>query len=206
MSDRTNHRLFAWFWDRSTRHESARYKAVRAKVAGGARGRVLELGVGVGTNWAYLPEGTEYVGIEPDEAMVKRARAYAAERGIPVDLRVAAAEDLPFPDDSFDTIICTLTLCSVSDVPRALAEVRRVLRAGGEFRFWEHVRPEGRLASHLFDWLTPVWRRVAAGCHPNRRTVAAIEAAGFEVQSIEAFRRGGLPFVVGVALHPGPAS
>src|SRR5206468_3807244 len=102
------------------------------------------------------------------------------------------AESLPFEDDSFDTVVSTLVLCTVPDADRALAEIRRVLKPGGEFLFMEHVRADDEKLSRWQDRLERPWRVVAMGCHPNRATLARIEAAGFEVEDL---RRGELPKV-----------
>jgi ubiquinone/menaquinone biosynthesis C-methylase UbiE len=194
----SGHRGFSAFWDFSTRHEGRGLKEIRQATASGARGRVLELGVGVGANWQYLPEGIAYVGIDPDAYMLERARRHAEERGAQFELHAAPAEALPFPDASFDTVLVTLTLCTVEDPARALAEAGRVLRPQGELRFAEHVRPGG-FGGRLADLVAPAWRRLAAGCHPNRDTEAAIRAAGFEVTSLRRERFNGLPTIVGAA-------
>ena len=117
-----------------------------------------------------------------------------------MDLRAAPAEELPFDGASFDTVMVTLTLCTVDDLARSLAETRRVLRPGGEFRFWEHVRPDGRRSGRLYDLLTPLSIRLAGGCRPNRRTLEAVAAAGFEIRSLRRFKSGGYPMVVGAAV------
>jgi ubiquinone/menaquinone biosynthesis C-methylase UbiE len=182
--------------------ENKRVKRMRRDVTGGARGRVLEVGVGVGANWPYLSEGIDYTGVEPDPYMIERANRHAAEAGKPREVLKAPAEALPFPDDEFDTVIVTLTLCTVSDPQQALSEVRRVLKPGGELRFAEHVRPAGRLAGRLSDLITPAWRRIGAGCHPNRRTADAIRAAGFEMVEFQKWREGLVPMIAGVARSP----
>lgn len=199
MARKRGHPVFAALWDRVVQAEGRAEREARRRVAGGAKGRVLEIGVGTGGNWPYLPEGVSYSGIEPDPYMLRRARQHAAEGGLEMDLRDAGAEALPFGDGEFDTVICTLTLCSVSDLPRSLREVRRVLKPGGEFRFREHVRPEGGMKAAAFDLLAPVWRRAAAGCNLNRRTLAALAAAGFEVSEDGRSSALGIPFVSGVA-------
>ena len=199
MARPAGHRTFAAVWDWASKHEPAREKKARRRTLSGVHGDVLELGVGVGTNWEYLPEGVNYVAIDPDPYMIERARRHASEQGREVDIRQAPAEELPFADDSFDTVVTTLTLCSVQDLQRSFAEVRRVLRPGGEFRFWEHVRPEGRVSGKLADFITPAWRRIGAGCHPNRRTVEELRSAGFEVTELRSFRSGLVPMVMGSA-------
>lgn len=159
--------------------------------------------MGVGANWQYLPAGIEYVGIDPDAHMLERARKRARSSGRAVDLHQAAAEDLPFEDASFDSVLVTLTLCSVDDPARALAEIWRVLRPGGELRFWEHVRPSGRVPGLALDLAAPLWARTLGGCHPNRRTAQSIEASGFVRGEIRHVRMNGLPAILGTATKPG---
>ncbi len=196
------HRAFAAFWQWQTGHEGAAERALRRDVVSQATGRVLELGVGVGTNWEHLPDGIEYVGIEPDPYMLDRARKHAAQLGRNFTLELVVAEDLPFEPASFDTILVTLTLCTVTDQALSLSEALRVLKPGGKLLFLEHVRPEGRVKSRLFGAITPLWRRVGGGCHPNRRTLESIRAAGFEVAELRQLQMKGLPIVVGTALKP----
>lgn len=194
------HRVFASAWDRViVPLEGKNDKRARERVVSGVRGRTLELGFGVGTNWKYLPEQTEYVGIEPDPYMLRRARRHAQKEGRVIELHQVRAEELPFDDDSFDTVFETLTFCTIADVRRALAQVQRVLRPGGEFRFWEHVRPTGKKTGKVFDVATPAWSKVGGGCQLNRDTEAAIRNAGFEIKELTRSKIGPMPFILGVA-------
>lgn len=197
------HRFFAATWDWLTRHEGAEERNLRRQVVSGSSGRVLELGFGVGTNWEHLPAGIEYVGIDPDGYMLERAEKHATEAGRQMTLELARAEELPFESESFDTVLVTLTFCTVTDQKRALAEALRVLRPGGEIRFLEHVRPEGRARGRLMDGITPIWRPVGGGCHPNRRTLDAIRSSGFDVVELQETKLKGLPIVMGTAVKPG---
>lgn len=172
---------------------------LRSEVVGTAGGRVLEVGVGTGANFGHYPEGASVVAVDPDIFMLRRARRRARSLGRDAALILAAAEALPFPDQTFDTVVATLVFCSVADVSRSLAEVRRVLRPDGTFRFIEHVRAADGLLGKLQDAATPVWRRVAGNCHLNRRTVEAIEAAGFELVWLEEHRLAVMPLVAGLA-------
>jgi ubiquinone/menaquinone biosynthesis C-methylase UbiE len=193
------HRGFAACWDWATKHESKIERGLRRDAGAKTRGRVLELGVGVGANWPYLAEDLDYVGIEPDSYMLQRAHSRAEAAGQPRKIEQAAAEQLPFDDASFDTVLVTLTLCTVQDPARALAEAKRVLRPGGQLVFVEHVRPENTLGAWLIDRITPLWHRAFAGCHPNRRTAQALAEAGFEIEGLERRVVNGPPMISGTA-------
>ncbi|MFZ5815266.1 MAG: class I SAM-dependent methyltransferase [Bacillota bacterium] len=154
----------------------------RKQVLAGCRGRVLDLGCGTGANfpvWQGI-EALELHATEPDPHMLRRARARAARLGLAVTFAGAPAERLPYPDGFFDAVVTTLVLCTVADPARAIAEVARVLKPGGEFRFMEHVRAGGRMGWWQ-DRLTPLWRRVSGGCHLNRETGRAIAEAFVDV-------------------------
>jgi ubiquinone/menaquinone biosynthesis C-methylase UbiE len=199
-TDSRGHRLFAAVYDLISKAEEERVLGpLRRWVVGGATGRVLEIGAGTGLSFPYYRRDAQLVATEPDPYMRRRARRRAAALQLPVELHAAPAEALPFPDASFDAVVCTLVLCTVRDPVRALGEVHRVLRPNGSFRFIEHVRGAGWQAAAQ-DLVTPLWCRVGAGCHPNRPTVETIRAAGFHVDRLE--QRPHLvpgPFVAGVA-------
>lgn len=181
------HPWFAAIYDRlNAAAERTFLRPVREEVAGKARGRVLEIGCGTGASFPYYRGTvTELVATEPDPHMLARARTRAAAVGRTIDLRQAPAEALPFDDRSFDTVVSTLVLCTVRDPARALAEVKRVLRPGGELRFYEHVRHDHALGALSQDLVTPLWRRCFAGCEPNRDTARLIREAGFEIVELE---------------------
>lgn len=197
------HRWFAAFYDRLTRPTERRLGVrVRPRILGDLRGRVLEIGAGTGASFPYYPSDAQVVALEPDPFMLARAeRRRAQGRFDHIELRQAPAEDLPFEDASFDHVVSTLVLCTVRDVPRALAEARRVLRPGGSFRFFEHIRnDDSRLWGAVQDAIAPVWGWFSAGCHPNRRTGQAIIDAGFTIEWMEWARIGpGMPAIYGVA-------
>jgi ubiquinone/menaquinone biosynthesis C-methylase UbiE len=154
----------------------------RMDLAGGARGRVLDLGAGTGANFPFFgAAASEVHATEPDPHMRQRAVERAREAARPVVLHDAPAEALPFPDAHFDTVVAMRVVCTVGDPARAIAEVVRVLRPGGELRFYEHVRSPGAVAARAQDWLAPLWRHLAAGCQPNRDTVRLIRGAGLAI-------------------------
>ncbi|MCZ2108081.1 MAG: methyltransferase domain-containing protein [Dehalococcoidia bacterium] len=196
----SGHRAFAAFWEQVIRREGARHREKRHRVVSGAHGRVLEIGAGLGANWQHLGPDVEYIGIEPDPFMRARAAERAARTHQAFELIDARAEALPFEDKSFDSVFGTYVFCTIPDAAGALREVERVLKPGGEFRFWEHLRPEGRFAGPFFELLDPAWSRLLGGCHPNRRTVDDIEAAGFRIRELRASRRVIVPDVTGVAV------
>lgn len=202
MGELKGHATFAAFWDWATKHEAKAERRLRREAARKVAGRVLEFGAGVGANWPYLSSDIDYVGIEPDPYMLGRARKRAASLGREFTLERARAEELPFDNESFDTVLVTFTLCSVQDPARALSEAYRVLKPGGALVFVEHVRPSGQLGGRVADAITPAWSRIAAGCHPNRGTGTTIAAAGLEIQEMTRQRVHGLPVIAGTALKP----
>jgi ubiquinone/menaquinone biosynthesis C-methylase UbiE len=197
------HRWFAALYDFVNRWSEKRVlRHLRPFVAGEAPGQILEIGAGTGTNLPYYRLAEKIVATEPDPFMLSRARKRAAQLGLSVELHQCPAEALPFPDGSFDTVVSTLVLCTVNDPARSLAEIRRVLKAGGTFRFMEHVRG-GKYAGPIHDFLTPMFSWFGAGCRLNRKTVDSVEAAGFKLVEMRQRRLMFLPLVIGVAREKG---
>ncbi len=199
------HPIFAAVYDFITGPAEKRFLgAHRAYLVGGATGQVLDVGSGTAMNFGYYPSGADVVGIEPDPYMLKRARARADPLRRGIKLLAEGAERLPFPDASFDVAVATLVLCTIPDLDGALRELRRVLRPGGQLRFLEHVRAGTAGWARFQDFMTPLWRRIGAGCHPNRDTTAAIERAGFRIEELDRYAFGPYPvrpFVRGVAAN-----
>lgn len=151
-----------------------------------ATGRVLEIGGGTGANLPHYGDGArEIVITEPDPFMVKRLTAKLRGAARPVQVLPAPAEALPVPDESVDTVVSTLVLCTVADPDAALAEVRRALRPGGQFLFIEHVRSDDPRIARWQDRLHGLWRRFGRGCNTNRRTLESIERAGLAIVDLE---------------------
>ncbi len=157
---------------------------MRSRLVSRLDGRILEVGAGNGMNFIHYADGARVVGVEPDREMLRRAIPRANAADARVSLVAADGEALPFASESFDAVVSCLVLCTVPDARRALAEMRRVLRPGGELHFVEHVRARPRWLASMQDAVDPGWARVFAGCHPNRDTKSAIESAGFRIEKM----------------------
>lgn len=200
-----DHPLFAGAYDRLLGPlERAGLRERRRRLLAGARGRVLEVGGGTGLNLPHYPVSVDQVVVlEPDGAMRRRMAARAAEATVLVEVRPEGIDTQSLPDGGFDTVVCVLVLCTVPDLERALAQVGRLLADGGTLLFLEHVGSVG-LRGRLQGLVTPVWRRVAAGCHLDRNAPAAIRSAGLAITEIERFRLP-LPTPLGLAAVQGVA-
>jgi ubiquinone/menaquinone biosynthesis C-methylase UbiE len=189
MSSEVHHPIFARFLAAVTdRAAGSEEDDIRGELLAGLRGRVIEIGSGSGPNFRLYPETvSELVAVEPEDYL--RGKAAEAASRAPVSVRVveALADRLPFEDDSFDAVVAAQVLCSVPSQAAALTELRRVLRPGGELRFYEHViarQPRYARFQRLAGRVTP---HVAGGCHPDRDTGRAIEQAGFTIERCRRF-------------------
>ena len=191
-------KLFALTYDRQmARTEKAQLGALRRSLLAAASGDVLEIGGGTGANLPfYRPEAGSLTITEPETAMVRRLERRAREQAPQAKILRAPAEDLPFEDGTFDVAVSTLVLCGVSDQPRALRQLRRVLRPGGQLLFMEHVRSgDPRLARHQdrMNWMC----QLVVCCDCNRPTLTSIEEAGFTVTDVEHLAMHNAPSFVG---------
>ena len=179
-------RFFAFTYDRFSKgSEEAGLAEMRRNLIAGARGDVLEIGGGTGANLGYYGAGVESLTVtEPEPPMLKRLERRAREQNSQATVLRAPAEDLPFRDASFDTVVSTLVLCGVDDQPRAVRELRRVLRPGGRLMFMEHVRSDDLHLAKRQDRFNPVNRFVMC-CDCNRPTLDTIRSGGFELTELE---------------------
>jgi ubiquinone/menaquinone biosynthesis C-methylase UbiE len=205
------HPIFArlWIWG-SSREGDQGITDHRRELLDGLSGRVLELGCGNGMNFPHYPETVEEViAVEPEPTLRAAAEQAAADAPVPVRVVEGVADRLPAEDESLDGAVASLVLCSVPEQAAALGELRRVLRPGGELRFYEHVHADSQpLKAVLVFADRTFWPHVGGGCHPTRHTAAAIERAGFEIERCRRFMFSpGLPVprtphIIGLARRP----
>jgi ubiquinone/menaquinone biosynthesis C-methylase UbiE len=190
--DAVHHPVFARFYARMSVAADLKGGVAdrRDELLAGLSGRVIEIGAGNGLNFAhYTGAVSEVVAIEPERSLRQLAAGAALRAGVPVDVVPGTAEALPVRSEAFDAAVASLVLCTVRDLPRALAEVKRVLRPGGELRFFEHTLAPGRgLATAQRAADRTFWPLLFGGCHTARDTVTAIEEAGFELGTCRRFR------------------
>lgn len=160
-----------------------------------AQGRVLEVGMGTGRNLPFYDRQrvSLVVGVDPAMQMHRLAQRRSRQAGIAVELMGLSAEHLPATDASFDTVVCTYTLCSIPDPLKALREMRRVLVPGGRLLFCEHGRAPDETVRRWQDRLQPLWGPLAGGCHLGRDVPALLEAAGFAATMQSAYLAGPRP-------------
>ena len=199
--------LYPRFRRAAQQHGEDRY---REQLLAGLSGRVLELGCGDGAHFRLYPASvSELVGLEPEESLRARAERAGAQAGCPVRIVAGFAEALRADDGEFDAAVAALVLCSVRDQQRALAELMRVVRPGGELRFFEHVRADASVHLAAQFAVQPVWSRLGGGCHLTRDTEHAIRSAGFEIERCQRFefapqllQKLAGPHILGVARRP----
>ena len=183
----------------------------RRRLLTGLTGRVIEVGAGNGLTFAhYPPEVTSVLAVEPEPHLRAIAQRNAARAPVPVQVVDGVAEQLPADDATFDAAVAALMLCSVADQRTALREMYRVIRPGGQLRFFEHVRadtPALERVQRVLD--ATVWPTLCGGCHASRDTAAAIEKAGFTIERLDRFRfpeghvpQPTSPHILGVASRP----
>ncbi len=189
-----------WYGVLAGRAERGEIGRRRQALLGQALGRVLDLGAGTGESFKHMsPTVRELLALEPDPAMLRQAARRLGETDVPAWLVQGGSERLPFATGTFDTVVACLVLCTVGDLDVTVAELRRVLRPGGRLLLMEHVRASDDALAEWQDLVDRPWSWVHGGCHPNRRTLEAIEDAGFRLGPLERYGFAVLPHVQGVA-------
>lgn len=196
MTEKVRHPVFArvyeWF---SRRAEAQGVGEDRDELLDGLTGRVVEVGAGNGLNFSHYPTTvTEVVAVEPEPYLRALAVEAAAKATVPVSVLDGTSTDLPVDDESCDAGVASLVLCSVPDQAAALAELHRVIRPGGELRFYEHVLADTAAHARVQRVLDrTIWPRLAGGCHAARDTLTAIAEAGFVVERVRRFKFRPIP-------------
>jgi ubiquinone/menaquinone biosynthesis C-methylase UbiE len=210
VTEDIRHPLFARCFDRLSRIMEPQVGRHRDELLAGLSGRVLEIGAGTGINFGHYPATVEeVVALEPEPYMRAKAEAAAGAATMRVSVEPGLAEELGFADHSFDAAVVCLVLCSVNAPARVISELARVLKPGGELRFFEHVRSSRSRKARLQTLAdgSGIWPRLGGGCHAGRDAVGSIEAGGFRVQRADRFDVGPgwaitNPHVLGIALAP----
>ena len=197
-------RLFAAWYDLLNAGVENRVIPYRRLTAGLANGKVLEIGGGTGANLEFYPPGADLTFVEPNPHMAVRLQRNAEKLGRSVTIAPGFGENLPFEDASFDTAVTTLVLCMVSDVERVVSEVRRVLKPGGRFLFYEHVVSTHKRLGIWQGLFNPIWKFATTGCNLNRDLSGEIRRAGFSQVECRRFSLSvgvpiTIPNIVGVA-------
>jgi ubiquinone/menaquinone biosynthesis C-methylase UbiE len=196
-------RIFAWLMANGTAEYEQKLRDRKQSLFTDLHGTILEIGAGTGANAPYYPTDIRWIGVEPNPFMRSYLEKNAEKLGLTVEIQTISAEQLQVQDNSIDTVVSTLVLCSVLNLDKTLQEVLRVLKPGGRFLFIEHVAaPKGTFLRQIQNTVKPVWNVIGDGCNPNRETGFAIKNAGFakvDYQDFSAPVPLVTPHIIGVA-------
>jgi len=172
---------------------------LRSQIVPHAHGRVLEVGMGSGLNLEfYNRDQVDMVyGLEPSEGMRRKAIPNIDRSPVSVEWLSLPGEQIPLPDESIDTVLLTFTLCTIPDWRKALEQMKRVLKPGGDLLFLEHGEAPHEATRKWQNRITPAWKKVAGGCHLNRHIADLITHAGFEIQELENLYMPNAPKIAG---------
>lgn len=203
MAPTAHHPVFARVYARLSRLMERELGEHRGQLLDGLRGQVIEVGAGNGLNFRHYPSAvTRVLAVEPEDHLRELACRAAAEVPVEVEVVEAVADALPAADGSMDAAVTSLVLCSVPEQMTALAEIARVLRRGGELRFFEHVAADTAALGHVQRALdATIWPLIGGGCHTSRRTLDAIEEAGFDVISLRRLQLPDTPVPLPTSPH-----
>lgn len=169
--------------------ERNQFYRIRKQLIDKAAGRVLEIGSGTGINFPFYERQQQVIAVEPEPRMAEQSLARAEKALVPIELIISGAEELPFPDNHFDSVVGTLVLCTIPVPTKALAEIRRVCKPHGTVLFFEHVKLRRPVLGGMQELLTPVWKRICDGCHLNRDALTLVKNAGFQVTRVQGYAK-----------------
>ncbi|WP_280769178.1 class I SAM-dependent methyltransferase [Salipaludibacillus daqingensis] len=170
--------------------ERLKFRALRKGIIQKATGEVLEIGSGTGFNFPLYKNADKVIAIEPKAVMRDQSISRAKESHVSIEVKDADAQELPFADNSFDTVVGTLVLCTIPDPDKALYEIKRVCKPNGNILFLEHVQMPHSIFAKLQNWITPLWKRMCDGCHLNRDSLSTIKKAGFTIVQVKEYNSG----------------
>ena len=188
--------VFPWVLEKGTAVKALREP--RRRVLASARGRILEIGFGTGVNLEHYPAHVEIITVvEPALELSKYARRRIESTGRKVEVHVLGAEELPFDNESFDTVVSTLTLCSIAPIELALRQIRRVMKRDGRFLYLEHGLHPNPSVARWQNRLDPLQQRLCGGCHLNRSANELLKGAGFRIAAVNEYQMPGMPGIFG---------
>ncbi len=192
-----NDKIFAALYDVVNQSVESKLVEFRKMTAGVASGQVLEIGAGTGANFTFYRPNTKLTVLENNEFMFPKIFNAASNYGIDTTLVKGSSFYIPFADNSFDSIVTTLVLCMVEDLESTLSEIKRVLKSGGVFYFYEHVKSSDGIRSRFEDYINPLWKYLTNGCNLNRDLGQTISNCGFEKIYLETHHLSvGLPITI----------
>ena len=170
--------------------EQGAFRKIRRDLIQRASGKVLELGSGTGINFPLYKDVQSVIAIEPNPSMIHHSLVKKEIASVPIEIHQSSAEELPFPDHSFDTVVATLVFCTIPNVEQALQEMHRVCKPGGKILLFEHVLMKNPILGKMQIHLTPFWSKICDGCCLDRDTVSVLQKQGFRMIELKEYYRG----------------
>lgn len=182
---------FAVLYDQVMKLEAlSKVRKARKNIITEAHGHVLEIGSGTGINFPFYKKASSVEAIEPNRNMIERSMKQKRRATVPIHINKQSAENISFPENTFDSVVSTLVFCTIPNPVKALNNIQRVAKPGATILFLEHVKMKQTLIARTQDLLTPTWQKVADGCHLNRDTLATIKMSDLEIKDVKTFYKG----------------
>jgi ubiquinone/menaquinone biosynthesis C-methylase UbiE len=170
--------------------EQGAFREIRKDLIQRASGKVLELGSGTGINFPFYQDVQSVIAIEPNPSMIQHSLMKKEIASVPIEILQSSAEELPFPDHSFDTVVATLVFCTIQNVEKALQEIHRICKPNGKILLFEHVLMKNPVLRKIQIHLTPFWSKICDGCCLDRDTVSVLHKHGFRIIELQKYYRG----------------